>query len=65
VYRVRNMGSPHGGDPYGDGDPIVVSERESRSQGEGGQVAKGTLKRTLERSLALEEVPEELESRVR
>ena len=38
VYRERNMGSPTGGDPYGDGDPIVLSERESRLHGEVGQV---------------------------
>ncbi len=59
------MGSPTGRETYGDGDLIVVGERESRLQGEVGQVATGTLKRTLERSLALEEVPEELESRMR
>ncbi len=40
-----NVGSPKGREPYGDGGPVVVvrvtphqGERESRSQGEGGQV---------------------------
>ncbi len=43
----RNMGSPKGGDPYGDGVPMVVDgvtsiqgERESRLQGEVGQVSQ-------------------------
>ena len=39
MYRERNMGSPTGRETYGDGDPIVVGERESRLQGEVGQVA--------------------------
>ena len=41
IYHVsteRNMGWPNLGDPHGDGVPIVLSERESRSQGEGKQV---------------------------
>ena len=45
VSRWRNMGSPKGREPYGDGVFVVVAgvtprrgERESRSQGEGRQV---------------------------
>jgi len=40
-YYVRmrgTAGSPTGRESYGDGVPIVVRERESRSHGEGGQV---------------------------
>ena len=35
VHRRRNTGLPTGGDPYGNGTPIVLSERESRLHGEG------------------------------
>ena len=42
------MGSPVGREPYGDGVPVVVAGvatcqgvRESRKQGEGGQVTRG------------------------
>ena len=35
AYGVRALGRPHG-----DGDLVVVRERESRSHGEGGQVAR-------------------------
>jgi len=38
VRRVRNAGSPKGRGPQGDGGPVVVGGRESRPQGEGGQV---------------------------
>ena len=38
VLRRRNAGSPTGREPYGDGAPIVVRVRESRTHGEGGQV---------------------------
>ena len=46
VRRTRmNVGSPTGREPYGDGGPVVVvgvttgqGGRESRPQGEGGQV---------------------------
>ena len=34
----RNARLPTRGDPQGNGDPVVVSGRESRPQGEGGQV---------------------------
>ena len=44
-HHDRKAGLPTGREPYGDGDPIVVvgvtphhGERESRSQGEVGQV---------------------------
>ncbi|MFQ5981217.1 MAG: hypothetical protein ACE5OZ_24005 [Candidatus Heimdallarchaeota archaeon] len=36
-HLVGSMGSPTGREPYGDGVPIVVSDRESLSQGEGEQ----------------------------
>lgn len=35
----ENMRSPKGREPYGDGVPVVVRDRESRSHGEGGQVS--------------------------
>ncbi len=45
VTNDRTTGLPKGREPYGNGVPIVVvgvtthhGERESRSQGEGGQV---------------------------
>jgi hypothetical protein len=39
-YQVKGTRDrPSGGDPHGDGVPIVVSGRESRPHGEGGQVA--------------------------
>jgi hypothetical protein len=38
VNRAGTAGSPTGREPYGDGVPIVVRERESRLHGEGGQV---------------------------
>ena len=37
----RTTGSPHGREPHGDRALIVVSGRESRLQGEGGQVSEG------------------------
>ncbi len=37
VSDARNSGWPKRGDPHGHGAPIVVSGRESRLQGEGGQ----------------------------
>ena len=44
---VTNVGSPTGREPYGDGGPVVVvgvtphqGGRESRPQGEGGQVMR-------------------------
>ena len=40
VVRARNAGSPTGGDPHGDGVPVVVRGRESRPHGEGGQVSE-------------------------
>jgi hypothetical protein len=43
-YFVRHqgsMGSPTGREPYGDGGPIVVRDRESRSLGEAGQEVNG------------------------
>jgi hypothetical protein len=36
VHHARKAGLPKRGDLYGDGIPIVVSERESRLQGEVG-----------------------------
>src|SRR4051794_13044010 len=38
VRHPRSLGSPTGREPYGDGAPIVVRGRESRSHGEVGQV---------------------------
>src|SRR5262249_30526064 len=38
VVWLRNSGSPTGREPQGDGAPVVVRDRESRSPGEGGQV---------------------------
>ena len=38
VHGIRNSGWPTGGDAYGHGVPIVLSERESRLHGEVGQV---------------------------
>src|SRR4051794_8059953 len=38
VQHRGNAGSPTGREPYGDGAPVVVRGRESRSQGEGEQV---------------------------
>jgi hypothetical protein len=35
----KNAGSPTGREPLGDGVPVVVSGRESRLHGEGGQVS--------------------------
>src|SRR5438105_1024426 len=35
----KNMGSPTGREPYGDGALVVVRGRESRPHGEGGQVS--------------------------
>ena len=47
VHHRRNAGSPTGREPYGDGVPVVVAgvttaqgARESRAQGEGGQVIR-------------------------
>ena len=40
VVRARNAGTPTGGDPQGDGVPVVVRGRESRPHGEGGQVSE-------------------------
>ena len=40
VVRARNAGSPTGGNPHGDGVPVVVRGRESRPHGEGGQVSE-------------------------
>src|SRR6516164_3349868 len=40
VRRLRNVRSPNGREPQGDGDPIVVRVRESRIHGEGGQVIR-------------------------
>ncbi|MFQ5981639.1 MAG: hypothetical protein ACE5OZ_26130 [Candidatus Heimdallarchaeota archaeon] len=40
-YPVVKAGSPTGRESYGDGVPIVVSDRESLSQGEGEQVRLG------------------------
>lgn len=37
----RTAGSPNGREPHGDRALVVVSGRESRLQGEGGQVSKG------------------------
>src|SRR5215212_6882478 len=39
VQHRGNAGSPTGREPYGDGAPVVVGGRESRSQGEGEQVS--------------------------
>jgi hypothetical protein len=36
----RNVGLPTGGDPYGNGVPIVVRDKESLLHGEGGQVPR-------------------------
>ena len=41
VQLARNSGSPKGRESYGDGDPVVVSDGESPSHGEGGQVLCG------------------------
>ena len=38
VWQTRNMGLPKWREPYGNGVLIVLSERESRLQGEAGQV---------------------------
>src|SRR3954469_7446597 len=38
VRPRRNSRSPQGREPHGDGAPIVVRVRESRTHGEGGQV---------------------------
>jgi hypothetical protein len=38
------MGLPKGGDPQGNGDSVVLSERESRLQGEGSQVSQLTIR---------------------
>jgi hypothetical protein len=38
VRCSENSGSPTGREPYGDGVPVVVRVRESRTHGEGGQV---------------------------
>jgi hypothetical protein len=38
VQSQRNVGSPKGREPYGDGVLVVVRARESRVHGEGGQV---------------------------
>ena len=38
VFWSRNSGSPNGREPHGDGAPVVVGGRESRPQGEAGQV---------------------------
>src|SRR4051794_34626430 len=38
VRPRRNSRSPQGREPHGDGVPIVVRVRESRTHGEGGQV---------------------------
>ena len=38
VQSQRNAGSPKGREPYGDGVPIVVRDRESRLHGEVEQV---------------------------
>jgi hypothetical protein len=43
------MGLPNGGDPYGDGIPIVLGERESRLQGEVGYGGKAVRKSGMER----------------
>jgi len=40
VTYERNMGLPKGGDPQGNGDPIVVRVREILTHGEGGQVSR-------------------------
>ena len=44
----RTTGSPHGREPHGDRALIVVSGRESRLQGEGGQVSEGKDSRRCE-----------------
>ena len=38
VQHPRNVGWPKGREPYGDGVPIVVRDRESRLHGEVEQV---------------------------
>lgn len=38
VHQARNAGLPTGRESYGNGVPIVVRGRESRSHGEGEQV---------------------------
>ena len=40
VNRVRNARLPKRGDPHGNGVSVVVSGRESRLQGEGGQASQ-------------------------
>src|SRR6266542_890415 len=39
VRHAENEGSPTGREPYGDGAPVLVRDRESRPHGEGGQVS--------------------------
>src|SRR6266568_3570391 len=45
VRRGRTAGSPTGREPYGDGVPVVVRGRESRSRGEGAQVVSDAQRR--------------------
>jgi hypothetical protein len=45
VRRGRTAGSPTGREPYGDGVPVVVRGRESRSRGEGAQVVSDVQER--------------------
>jgi hypothetical protein len=45
VSYERNAGLPKGGDPQGNGDPVVVRARESLVHGEGGQVSQMDRKR--------------------
>jgi hypothetical protein len=40
VHHARKAGWPKRGDPQGHGIPIVVSERESRLHGEGGEAGE-------------------------
>src|SRR5437867_10339284 len=41
VRHRRNARSPTGREPHGDGDLVVVRDRETRSHGEAGQVVHG------------------------
>ena len=57
VHHGRNTGSPTRREAQGDGVLVVVSERESRLQGEGEQVETGKASEAGEMPFALTGVP--------
>ena len=64
VDQVGKTGSPTGREPQGDRVPIVVGGRESRPQGEGGQVARVRRGEVCVMQRCCPPDPEPLESRM-